>query len=459
MRAPGRAASFARVLVLVLLAASPAPRRGGPRAGVRPAARGLGARGHGRALARTGGRPCPPLPGLRLLVGLHALVLFQLVPLPPALLRVVSPGSFAFYSNQLLLPPLVAWRPISVSPPDTLRGLAFLAAFSLLAVAVFRELGEGRWRLYLLRTVVYTGLALTVIALLQAVSSEPRRIYGVWQPRWDWAVFGPYVNRNHFAGYLVMAAALAVGFALEALARLRAAWATPPPRLPAARRGRGPGARARLGGRDGDRGRPRRLAVPRRRLGLRLRDAARCRLAAPRRRRHGARGAAARGPGRRVDRPRRRAAGLRGARHPRQPARPVARHAADGPALPGLRRGLERLRDRLPLVPDDLEDRVDRRGAQRLPAGAPRRRRSSASRSCAACSRSSCARRSRGPAARPSSSACWAPSWGWRSTSSSTSTDRSPRTPRPGSPSRRLALVPPARERGHPGLDGERRRP
>ena len=47
----------------------------------------------------------------------------------------------------------------------------------------------------------------------------------MWQPRWDWAVFGPYVNRNHFAGYLVMAAALALGFALEALARLRAAWA------------------------------------------------------------------------------------------------------------------------------------------------------------------------------------------------------------------------------------------
>jgi O-antigen ligase len=137
----------------------------------------------------------------------------------------VSPGSFAFYNDPLLVP-LVAWKPISVSPPDTLRGLAFLAAFSLLALAVFRELGEGRWRRRLLRTVVFTGLALTVVALLQAVSPEPRRLYGVWQPSWDWAVFGPYVNRNHFAGYLVMAASLSLGLALEALARLRAAWST-----------------------------------------------------------------------------------------------------------------------------------------------------------------------------------------------------------------------------------------
>ena len=33
------------------------------------------------------------------------------------------------------------------------------------------------------------------------------------------------MNRNHFAGFLVMATSLALGFALEALARLRAAWA------------------------------------------------------------------------------------------------------------------------------------------------------------------------------------------------------------------------------------------
>jgi O-antigen ligase len=176
------------------------------------------------SLLRPRSAPPAPLPGRAFLAGLHALVLLQLVPLPPALLRAVSPGSYAFYDTQLLTPPLAAWRPISVSPPDTLRGLAFLAAFSLLALAVFREMAEAPWRRRLLLTVVATGVAITVVAFLQAVSPEPRKIYGLWRPRWDWAVFGPYVNRNHFAGYLVMAAPLAIGFALEAIARLRAAW-------------------------------------------------------------------------------------------------------------------------------------------------------------------------------------------------------------------------------------------
>jgi O-antigen ligase len=215
-------ARFVRVLVLVLLAAGPllggaihAPVYVPFLAGSAVA----GAAAYVRA-RRDGARP--PLPGARLLLALNGLVLLQLVPMPPGLLRLVSPGSFSFYNDHLLLP-LTAWRPISVSPPDTVAGLTCLAAFSLLYLAVFREMAGSLWRRRLMRTVVGAGAAITVVAFLQAVSPEPRKIYGIFQPRWDWAVFGPYVNRNHFAGYLVLATPLAMGFALEAFSRLRSA--------------------------------------------------------------------------------------------------------------------------------------------------------------------------------------------------------------------------------------------
>src|SRR4029453_11303284 len=105
-------------------------------------------------------------PGRRALLLLHGLVLFQLVPLPPWLLRLLSPGSFAFYNDHLLVP-LTAWRPVSVSPPDTLRGLAFLAGFPLLCGAVFRELGgDVRRRRRVAGTVVGVALLMTLVALV-----------------------------------------------------------------------------------------------------------------------------------------------------------------------------------------------------------------------------------------------------------------------------------------------------
>ena len=84
-----------------------------------------------------------PLPGGRLLLAAHALVLLQLVPLPRAVLSLVSPGSYAYWSRLELLP--FAARPISVSPADTQRGLAFLAGLSLLALFVWREMGVQPW--------------------------------------------------------------------------------------------------------------------------------------------------------------------------------------------------------------------------------------------------------------------------------------------------------------------------
>jgi O-antigen ligase len=65
---------------------------------------------------------------------------------------------------------------------------------------------------------------MTVLALVQAASPEPTRIYGLWKPQWDWGVFGPYVSRNHFAGYLAMATPVAIGFAWDAIAATAAEW-------------------------------------------------------------------------------------------------------------------------------------------------------------------------------------------------------------------------------------------
>jgi O-antigen ligase len=178
------------------------------------------ARGH---WARSHGHDVPPVPGTRLLLALHGLVLLQLVPLPPFLLRLVSPGSHS-YHDLLALVPRLGWAPISVSPVDTARGLAFLAGVSLLYAFAYRELASPEWRRRAVVVIVANAALLTLAALVQLRSDDPRKILGFYKPEWDWAVFGPYVNKNHFAGYLALAIPLGLAWTHSAFRELRRVW-------------------------------------------------------------------------------------------------------------------------------------------------------------------------------------------------------------------------------------------
>ncbi len=79
------------------------------------------------------------------MIAIPALVLLQLLPLPPQLLGWVSPGSYALH---YIPPPPEPWPwfPITVYVPDTQRGLVFLAGMSLLYATVFRDFQAERWR-------------------------------------------------------------------------------------------------------------------------------------------------------------------------------------------------------------------------------------------------------------------------------------------------------------------------
>jgi len=163
-------------------------------------------------VARSRGAQVPAVPGAGPLLALHALVLLQLLPLPPQLLGWVSPGSYALH---YIPPPAEPWPwfPITVYVPDTQRGLVFLAGMSLLYATVFRDFQAERWRRRLAWGVVGSGMFLTCSALVQAASPEPTKIYGLFRAETDWAVFGAYLNRNHFAGYMAMVVPLGFAFA------------------------------------------------------------------------------------------------------------------------------------------------------------------------------------------------------------------------------------------------------
>lgn len=158
----------------------------------------------------------------------------QLIPLPPAVLDAVSPntgafletydlgyvfGSMAEPTDEVATQASTSWHPLSLAPRRTLVGLASLAAFTLLLAGLTTALSRSGSR-RLTASIVVFGVVLALIGIVQkAILGEHAwggmKIYGFWQPVHLLSTpFGPYVNKNHFAGWMLMGLPLALGLGL-----------------------------------------------------------------------------------------------------------------------------------------------------------------------------------------------------------------------------------------------------
>ena len=162
-------------------------------------------------------------------------VALQLVPLPAGMVAAASPSTDAFLESFNLAYALDedAWHPLTLAPAATVLGLASLTSFAIFLAGLTRALSSSRVRRLAALTVAF-GVALALIGIVQkAVAGDHAwagmKIYGFWTPANLLSTpFGPYVNKNHFAGWMLMAIPLAIGLAIgraeQALGHARGGW-------------------------------------------------------------------------------------------------------------------------------------------------------------------------------------------------------------------------------------------
>jgi len=148
------------------------------------------------------------------LVGLWTLAVVQLVPLPDALHHWIAAGSAAVWHPDVPAAAAVLGpgpHPFSLYPDATRRWLALATGTLALAVAAAPALRERR---LLLRAsaVIVAGAVLVAVYGLVARLAFGDRLFGLWSVP-TVTPFGPFVSKNHFAGYVELAALLAVGLA------------------------------------------------------------------------------------------------------------------------------------------------------------------------------------------------------------------------------------------------------
>jgi O-antigen ligase/tetratricopeptide (TPR) repeat protein len=187
----------------------------------------------------------------------------QLVPLPPVLLRIVSPATYRLYelslpgwpqtvnelhrgghflhesskvktteqgvSGQLSHEPqaFTSWRPLSIAPSigerSVLKFVAYASLFFFVCLYPFGS-ADGETERYLHRAVVMavlvSGLIVAVVGIVEFFTWNGK-ISWVFVP-YDWGATqrvlsrasGPFVNPDHFGNYLALVLPLAAGVAL-----------------------------------------------------------------------------------------------------------------------------------------------------------------------------------------------------------------------------------------------------
>jgi hypothetical protein len=145
---------------------------------------------------------------------LVAVVALQVAPLPRAVLSLLSPETVRLYDSFAPGGPR-QWLCISLYPGATIEELFKLLAYAAVFVVVLDRCRSKERVLALVRTIVLMGCFLSVFAFLQRMTWNGR-LYWIYpvserlQPSTDY-IWGPYVNHNHFAGYLEIAIPLCLG--------------------------------------------------------------------------------------------------------------------------------------------------------------------------------------------------------------------------------------------------------
>ena len=138
-------------------------------------------------------------------------ILVQVVPLPVALVRVLSPARTAAMPPAALIGRQTNYLALSVSPLATFEFFLLVCGY----VIVFLLVRELTWRLANRRWLA-TWPIVAIGALEAALGLCQNFGRGVDQVRW-----GTYVNHNHYAGFLEMALPFAVAYPVALWQRTR----------------------------------------------------------------------------------------------------------------------------------------------------------------------------------------------------------------------------------------------
>ena len=147
------------------------------------------------------------VPGIVPLVLFLAYILIQLVPLPPGVIKFISPTTYSLYHETVGIVEPVGWMSISINQKATLAEFFRFAAYVGIYVVTIQLLSKKEFLKKTVTIIITFGTVLSIFALLQYVLSNGKIFWlrDVAEYRSiGYSHYGSFIYRNHYAATLEM---------------------------------------------------------------------------------------------------------------------------------------------------------------------------------------------------------------------------------------------------------------
>lgn len=145
-----------------------------------------------------------------LFIGFSLFLIFQFMPLPKFLVKVLSPGTYSYLKQYAVNFSELKFISLSIIPSFTFQRALELLAYFLVGFLVLRTITRRQQFVRFFSVLVAIGAFEAFYGLYELTNKSPRILFYRKVHNLD-SVTGTFVNRNHLSGYLEMIIPLAIG--------------------------------------------------------------------------------------------------------------------------------------------------------------------------------------------------------------------------------------------------------
>ncbi len=153
------------------------------------------------------------IPGIIPLACFLVYIILQIIPLPSGIIKIFSPETYVLYQETLSFDKPIQWMSLSINHKATVAEFFRIATYGAFYILTVQILTNRTLLKKVVSVVVVFASLLSFFGILQHILSN-NKIFWFRELTMGGTPFGPYVNRNHYAGLMEMLFPLVLGLFL-----------------------------------------------------------------------------------------------------------------------------------------------------------------------------------------------------------------------------------------------------